>query len=195
MRNVWVKTDVATEVVSAAEAKLFCKVTGTGDDTVFAYLIKQARENLEMYCGVSIAEKTLTAEYTKLPKNGIIALPYGPVKSVTSVTLDYEDPDTADEILTVDEDYYVSKQPWTEIRILTSAISGYCTLKVEYIVGYGATGCPPLPYPLKVAMMKEILTEYYIRENINNDLVLALRKESRAMAYPYKRNLWFGPEA
>lgn len=196
MRNVWVKTDVATEAVSSTEAKLFCKVTGTGDNDVFTMLIKQARENLEMFCGVSIAEKTIVCEWDRLPKNHIIDLPYGPVKSITSVTLVYEDTDIDDDVLVANEDYYLSKMPWPQIRIATSSVSGRATLKVEYVVGYGATGCPPLPYQLKVAMLKEILTQYDNRENFSmGEIVSRLSNESKVLAAPYRRNLWFGPEA
>jgi len=196
MRNVWVKTDVSTEAVSATEAKLFCKVTGSGDDTIFTMLIKQARENMEMYCGVSLAEKTLVCEWDRLPKNNIIDLPYGPVKSITSVTIVYEDTDTADEVLVANEDYYLSKMPWPQIRVATASASGRATLQVEYVVGYGATGCPPLPYQLKIAMLEEILTQYDNRENINVvNITSNLSNESKVIAAPYRRNLWFAPEA
>jgi len=196
MRNVWVDTDVATEAVTVQEAKLFCKVTGDGDDAIFSMLIRQARENMEMYCGVSLAEKTLICEWDKLPRNGIIDLPYGPVKSITSVTLVYEGSDTADDVLAVNDRYYLSKMPWPQIRIATSSVSGRATIQVKYIVGYGSTNCPPLPYQLKVAMLKEILTQYDNRENFNvGEAVSMLSNEAKAIAHPYKRNLWFGPEA
>lgn len=196
MRNVWVKTDVATEPVSLAEAKLFCKVTGTGDDTLFAMLIAQARENLEQYCGVSLAEKTLIAEWDKLPDNGVFALPYGPVKSITSVTLKYEDSTEADTTLTLNDDYFVTKTPWSELRISYVSAWTRTRVRVEYVAGYGATGCPPLPYPLKIAILKEILTQYDMRENISPDGFSGrLGNESKVLAHPYKRTLWFSPEA
>jgi uncharacterized phiE125 gp8 family phage protein len=195
MRNVWVKTDVTAEPVTVQEAKLFCKVTGTGDDALFSMFIRQARENLEQDCGVSIAEKTLISEWDKIPSNGIIQLPYGPVKSITAVTIKYEDSTDADETLDLNDDYFVTKTPWSELRVGYLSVYSRARLRVEYITGYGATNCPPLPYPLKTAICKEILTEYYIRENINADLVISLKKESRAMAYPYRRTLWFAPEA
>ena len=196
MRNVWVTTDVATEPVSSAEAKLFCKVTGTGDDTLFTMLIKQARENLEQYCGISIAEKTLTAEWDRLPKNGIIALPYGPIKSISSVTLKYEDSTEADTTLTLNDDYYTIKSPWDELRVSYVSSWTRARLRVVYVAGYGATGCPPLPYPLKVALLKEILTQYDMRENISPDgLMGMLGNSAKVLAHPYKRSLWFAPEA
>ena len=46
MREVWVSTDVSSEPVSSAEAKLFAKIPSTADDTVVAYQIKSAREEV-----------------------------------------------------------------------------------------------------------------------------------------------------
>lgn len=192
MRNVWVTTDVVTEPVSSAEAKLFCKVTGTGDDTLFTMLIKQARETLEQKCNISLGEKTYTAEWDKVPKTGIIELPYGPVKSITSVTLKYEDSTEADETLDLNDDYFVTKTPWSELRISYLSVYARARVRVVYVVGYGATGCPPLPYPLKIAILKEILAQYYFREGLaGDDMINALRQESRELANPYSRNLWF----
>lgn len=197
MRNVWIKTDVATEPISLDEAKLFCKVTGTGDDTLFTMLIKAAREEYENYCGVSLAEKTLIAEWDKIPDNGIIQLPYGPVKSITAVTLKYEDSTEADETLDLNDDYYVTKTPWSEIRIAYLSAWTRTRLRVEYVVGYGATGCPALPYQLKIAMLKDILTQYDMRENINigNVVTSVMSNAGKMIAHPYKRTLWFAPEA
>ena len=197
MRNVWIKTDVTTEPVTVQEAKLFCKVTGTGDDALFSILIRQARESIEQYCGISLAEKTYVVEWDKIPSNGIIELPYGPVKSISAVTIKYEDSTDADETLVLNDDYYVTKTPWSELRVGYLSVYSRSRLRVEYIVGYGASGNPPMPYPLKVAMFKEILTQYDIREDINigNVVTSQLGNSSRALAHPYKRTLWFAPEA
>lgn len=192
MRNTWIKTDVATEPVSATEAKLFCKVSGTGDDTLFAELIKSARETIEQMTGVSLAEKTIYTEWDKLPRNGIVELPFGPVKSITAVTLKYEDSTEADTMLVLNDDYYATKSPWDELRISYVSSWARTRARVEYVVGYGATGCPALPYMLKTAIYKEILAQYYFREGIaGGDVINALRRESRELARPYRRNYGF----
>ena len=193
MRNVWIKTDVTTEPVTIAEAKLFCKVTGTGDNALFATLIPAARENLEAYCGVSIAEKTLYAEWNKLPSDGLLVLPYGPVKSITSVkTIDEEG---VEDTLSLNTEYYVNGTPWPTLRVASFWSTRVTRLRIEYIVGYGATGCPPLPYPLKVALMKEILTQYDMRENISTEAVSDLSNDAKSLASQYRRALWFGRDA
>lgn len=194
MRNVWVSTDVATEPVSSAEAKLYCKVTGTGDDTLFAMFIKQARETIEQMCNISLAEKTLVGEWNKLPRDGKIRLPYGPIKSVSSViTVDEEDEETA---LVNNTEWYDTGYPWPILRIASFWSGRIQQVKITYVAGYGASGCPPLPYPLKIAVLKEILAQYYFREAIaGGDVIAALRREARELAGPYSKNLPFAPEA
>ena len=192
MRNVWVTTDVVTEPVSSVEAKNFCKVTGTGDDDLFTMLIKAAREEYEQECGISLGEKTLTAEWDRIPNNGVFELPYGPVKSISSVTLKYEDSTEADTTLVLNDDYYVTKLPWPELRISYLSSWTRTRVRVVYVVGYGATGCPPLPYQLKIAMLKDILTQYDNRENINiGNLTTTLSNAGKIIARPYRRNYGF----
>jgi len=195
MRNVYVKTDVTNEPVSIQEAKLFCKVSGTADDALFSLFIRQSREWVEQYTGCSLAEKTIVAEFDRIPNSGTIELPQGPVKSITSVKVVYEDTDDGEETLDLNDDYYVTKSPWSEIRVAYLGLYHRSTLRVEYIVGYGSTNCPPLPIALKVAMMKDILDQSDNRENfVSGTILRELSNNSKELAAPYRRNPWFGPE-
>ena len=194
MRKVWVKTDVTAEPITLAEAKSYCKVTGTGDDVLFTYLIRAAREELEAYTGRSFATKTLYAEWDKLPSDGKIRLPKAPVSSVTSVqTIDEEGTVTT---LTLNTEYYVNGSPWPTMRIAAFWGTRITRVRVEYIVGYGATSCPPLPITLKMAMLKDVLTQYDRREDISPDaFTTVLSNNSKAIAAPYRDELWFAPDA
>lgn len=194
MRNVWVKTDVTAEPITLAEAKSYCKVTGTGDDVLFTYLIRAAREELEAYTGRSFATKTIYAEWDKLPKDGKVRLPKAPVSSITSIkTIDEESTETT---LTINTEYYVNGSPWPTVRISAFWGTRITRVRAEYIVGYGATGCPPLPIALKMAMLKDILTQYDIREDINiGNISSVLSNNSKAIAAPYRDELWFAREA
>jgi hypothetical protein len=71
MKNlqVRIKTDLTTEPVTSAEAKLFCKVVGTTEDSVFTILITSARQELEKYTASSFAEKTIHATWIKMPED------------------------------------------------------------------------------------------------------------------------------
>ena len=183
MRNVWIKTDATVEPVSSTEAKLYCKVTGTGDDTIFTQLIKTAREQIETYTGRSLVEKTYIVEYDKFENDTFFELPCWPVKSITSVnTVDDEGAETP---LTLNSEYYLIGTPWTKIRIPGVYSTREQHLKIEFISGYGASGCPTLPSTLKDAILKRILVLYTHRgdEGVYNN-------EGFELAEPYRDNPW-----
>lgn len=194
MRTVRIKTDVSTEPVSAAEAKLFCKVTGTSEDALFPLFIRAARESIERFTNTSLAQKTLIAEWDKLPRDGIITLPYGPISS-TALVVKTIDEESVEDTLTLNSEYYVMGLPWPKLRIGSIWSTRSTRLQIEYVAGYGATGCPVLPAQLKVAIMKEILSQYDIRENLNvNNVGGELSNSARVLAAPYIKEIWLGAE-
>jgi len=186
--KTWVKTDVVTEPVTSTEAKLFCKISGTQDDTLIASLIKSARMTIENYTGLALAEKTLYTTFDLPGLNNILDLPVQPVKSVASVKIiDIEGNETA---LTLNTDYYLIDSPWTKIKIGNVWVSDGVLLKVEYTVGYGASGCPALPEALKIAVLKEIATQYERREDITEVAGQVMDNNSRKLADPFRIKLW-----
>lgn len=185
MREVWVSTDVSTEPVSSAEAKLFAKIPSTADDTVVAYQIKSAREEVEHFTGCSLAEKTLIAEWDSLPDDNTIELPYGPVKSVSSVVMIDED-GTIETLTTADDEYYELGTIWKKLQINTIPLSTQ-RLKVTYVAGYGATGCPALPSALKECILKAVATNYEFRENYTEGM--AKQNEWQKKAAQYRRGI------
>lgn len=188
MREVWVSTDVTSEPVSSAEAKLFAKIPSTADDTIVAYLIKAAREAVEQYTGCSLASKTLIAQWDELPDDSTIELPYGPVSSVTSVAVVDED-GTETALTTADDEYYDLGGIWKKLKI-NDIILSVERIKVTYVAGYGATDCPALPSALKTAVLKEIATQYEFRENINvGNLVTRMANSWEKLAAPYRRGI------
>lgn len=77
--------DTGAEPVSLADAKDYAKIdTGTAEDILITSLIKTAREQCESFSNISFMNHTITAVLTNL--NGGIYFPYGPVKSLTSIT-------------------------------------------------------------------------------------------------------------
>lgn len=190
MRNTWVKTEATGEPVTATEAKGYCKVTGTGDDALFAILIKAAREEVEKYTGCSLAAKTIITDWDSVPRDGILELPYGPVESITSVKT--VDQDGVEATLTLDTEYHVLGAPWSKISIGGIWSTRQLHLKVEYVVGYGGTHTPPLPYPLKVTILKRILTHYDHREDIDNEGGSnVLPNSGFELAAFYRKEIWF----
>jgi uncharacterized phiE125 gp8 family phage protein len=84
--EVEVVLDLAAEPVTLAEAKAYLGIDGTDHDGVLPYLITTARQMMEKYSGYSFGEKTLKL-YLDEFNNSRFALPYGPVASVTAVSI------------------------------------------------------------------------------------------------------------
>lgn len=194
MKNlqIYVKTDLTTEPVSSTEAKLFCKVTGTTEDTLFAILIPAARKALEKYTQSSFGEKEIHATWVVPPDDMIFELPYGPIQSVDAVyTIDEEGSETA---LTLNSEYYVYGSQDLIVKVSKFWSSGDVALnqvRIEYTAGYGGTGVDALPEALKLAVLKQIATDYELRENIVIGGATVLANEAKKLAAPYRKKLWF----
>jgi len=69
-----------------------------------------------------------------------------------------------------------------------SGVAFTSSIRVEYKAGYGNAATETLPEPLKVAILKQIATDYELRENIGVGTTLS--NESKALAAPYRKRLW-----
>ena len=193
MRNLQTRviTDIVTEPVSVAEAKLYCKVQDMADDALFPVLITSARRMLEKYTMTSFAEKTLHATWVETPKDNVIELPYGPIISVDKI---YRiDEEGTEEELVLNSDYYVMGDQDAIIKITSYWSSGMVhinSIRVEYKAGYGNTATEKLPGDLKLAILKQVSTDYELRENIVQGITTVLSNESKVLAAPYRKKLW-----
>lgn len=193
MRNLQTRviTDIVTEPVSVAEAKLYCKVQDMADDALFPVLITSARRMLEKYTMTSFAQKTLHATWVETPGDNIIELPYGPIISIDKM---YRiDEEGNEEELTLNSDYFVMGDQDAIIRITKYWSSGDVhenSIRVEYKAGYGDTATETLPMELKLAILKQIATDYELRENISAGAMTVLSNESKVLAGPYRKKLW-----
>ena len=189
MKNLQTRviTDIVTEPVSLTEAKTYCRVTGTQDDDLLESLIKSSRQALEKYTASSFAEKTLHVTWVESP--GEMEIPYGPVISIDAVyRIDEEGEETE---LELNSDFYVLGDQDAIIKLVKHYYSGVAftsSVRVEYKAGYGNAATETLPEPLKVAILKQIATDYELRENIGVGTTLS--NESKALAAPYRKRLW-----
>jgi len=194
MKNlqVRVKTDLAIEPVSSTEAKLFCKVTGSTEDTLFVILIKSAREALEKFTSSSFGEKTLHATWMQMPADQLLEIPYGPVISIDAVyRIDEEGTETA---LVLNTDYWVYGDQDAVVKVSTLWLSGLkstASLRVEYTAGYGHANTETLPSALKQAILKQIVTDYEMREDISTEGGTVLSNGSKTLASSYRKKTWF----
>ena len=92
MLNYKITTEPTTEPVTVAEAAQQCRLTASdlaADTNLTAELqrlIVAARKYAEGVTGKSLAEKTVTAVCDSFPAGGIIELPAGPIKTLTSLS-------------------------------------------------------------------------------------------------------------
>jgi uncharacterized phiE125 gp8 family phage protein len=194
MKNLQVRvyTDIVTEPVSVAEAKNFCKVTGTGDDSLFPILITAARQAIEKYISGSLASKKLHATWVEMPDDHILELPYGPVISVDSVY--WIDEEGTEEQATLNDDFWVYGDQDAIVKMTTYWTTGLkrtSSVRVEYTAGYGHANTETLPAALKLAVLKQIATDYDLRENIAAGGFSALDNEAKRLAAPYRKKVWF----
>jgi uncharacterized phiE125 gp8 family phage protein len=193
MKNlqVRIKTDLTTEPVTSTEAKLFCKVTGTAEDDLFTILIKSARQALEEYTQSSFGEKTIYATWVTMPEDYLFELPYGPIISVNKVY--WIDEEGTEEEATLNSDYWVYGDQDAVVKLSTywtAGLKATSTVRIEYTAGYGNAGTETLPSPLKQAILKQIATDYDMREDLGTSLTV-LDNNSKKLASPYRKKLWF----
>ena len=111
-----IRTVSGSEPVTLAEAKAYNRVLFSVDDSTIELLITQARETLEQATNLSLVEQTI--ELTLNAYKDKFRLPYGPIVSVTTVTVNTDNV-TAD---------YISDNGLIKFN-------GKGTLKAEYEAG------------------------------------------------------------
>ena len=187
-----IKTDLVTEPVTSVEAKLFCKITGSAEDALITILISAARKALEKYTASSFAEKTIYATWVDLPEDNLLEIPYGPVISIDAVY--WIDEEGTEELAVLNTDYWVYGDQDATVKMTTlwtTGLKNTSSVRVEYKAGYGHANTETLPTDLKLAIMKEIVTQYEMRENISFEGGVTLSNASKRLADTYRKKLWF----
>lgn len=110
-----------TEPVTLQEAKDWCRIDVTDDDTLITALITAARIVCENFANLSFIERTVTARIN----NGLgnFYLPYGPVTTISGATLD-------DATSILDADYSINNAYGQIYTVVYSA--GYATLPKNF---------------------------------------------------------------
>lgn len=134
-------TGTIVEPVTLAEAKNYCRVTTTADDTQIELMIKSAREAIEVATGLSLIPKGAVVWFTNF--DGKFELPYGPVVSFTSLIT--EAGTTLDA-----EGYTLVGGQFPKLQRPT-----YANLKATYTVGYTT-----VPSDLKLAILDQVSYDY-----------------------------------
>lgn len=174
------------EPVSLAEARLWCRVDDddTTQDSLITLLIKACRRRAENLTQRAFIQRTLqlvTSRWPMVKVDGVeytgFALPYPPLRSVTSVQ--YRDLDGALQTLATDQ-YVVHEErtpgvivpewnvTWPTIRVVPDSI------QVTWVAGYAEVGSPSgeashqagIPEDLRQWMLARVSTLFDNREHL-----------------------------
>jgi len=86
MFQVKINSETGSEIVTTADVKLYSRIDTSADDTLIADMIKQSRIWCENYIGHDIVAKNRTVYFGALDQR--VVLPFSPIASVSSVTVD-----------------------------------------------------------------------------------------------------------
>ena len=154
---------VAEDPVTLAEAKAWCKITHSSEDTLITALIKSATAKLELYTNRVFVERTFTGffshlECSKFEKGLYLALRRAPLLSVSTIEVTEDDSQ-----VTVSTDDYNVKETAAFSRVIFSEINNSPDVipypwQVVFVAGYGAAA--DVPEPIKT-MIKQYVCFLY----------------------------------
>lgn len=151
-------TAPASEPLTLAEVKLALRVDGSDDDSHITNLIKAARVMAEEYLKRSLITQTWQLQYDQFAPS-VVALPRGPVQSVSSVKIIARD---FTETTVASSTYYLNAGK--EHLVFDAAPLGQI-IKLEYVVGYGDS--TDIPEPIRQGMISHIISMYENRMGEN----------------------------
>ena len=192
MRQVKVITDVATELISKAQAKLWLKI-GTGDtddDDIVTALIISARVAAEQYCNRAFCTKTLELWTDEVVSSSYeLELSYPPHQSITSVkSLDIKEAET---VLTLNSDYYKKGLTDYILTINNPLSSGVFSkhispIVVRYIAGYLQTGGFQCPAEVVTCIKTIIMNNYEFREDYQDTGIALIPQDVKTRLNPFR---------
>jgi uncharacterized phiE125 gp8 family phage protein len=148
---VSIVTSPTTEPVSLDEAKLFLKVDNSSDDTLINSMIIAARQSAESYLTKSLISQTRKITFDDYAPSDI-ALPFGPVTAVVSVTLF-----SRDGTQNVINGSYYYLTAGNEVLVTDTRLLSH-RVEVVYSAGYGVASA--VPGAIKQGMLAHIATLY-----------------------------------
>lgn len=137
-------TTRAKQPLTAAEARDTLRLTQTDLDGEIAQVLEQATSFVESRLNRTLTEATRETVFQGTPDGRQLAIPYGPISTLTSIE-EYDASDDAYEQLTegAAEDYVVvQKDPYGIVDFETS-IAGAHRLRVTYDAGNTQANVPP----------------------------------------------------
>lgn len=88
MRQIKINSTIGSELISTSDVKGFARIDTSADDTLIGNMIVQARIWMENFISKDIVSKNRT--YYLHETSGVFDLPFAPISSVSSVTVEGE---------------------------------------------------------------------------------------------------------
>lgn len=187
------------EPVTLADAKKHLRVDFTDDDTLITAMITASRKAIENYCHISLVPKTITLwlKAKDVPQSNYaqpfqvreqfneFELPYGPVRSVDSVTSIGSDGTTM-ITCALNSDYYLTGNAFNSIKISNNFDNNV----LVYDAGYLAGTVPP---ELWLAILNELSYRYEFRGDSTNRYAkqnIGICETAEALAKSHIRRCW-----
>lgn len=157
----------AAEPISLAEAKAHLRVDTDDEDTLISSLIVAARMLTERSLGLALITQSWSHFLDAVPQRGCVALPLGPVQSVSAVRLHDGDGGTS----TVDTGGYDTDLLSDPARVvLTAAVPSlglrpFNGFEVAFVAGYG-DAATDVPQPIRQALLLLVAHWFERREPV-----------------------------
>ena len=102
MKQIKINSTLGNEIITVADVKNYVRIDTTADDALISQMISQARLWCENYISRDIVAKNRTY-YIDITDSGLFDLPFGPVSSISLITIDGK-ATTSYEILGLDNE-------------------------------------------------------------------------------------------
>ena len=187
MMTVALISPPALEPVSLDEAKAHLRLTGTEDDDYVAALIVAARLHVETSTRRVLIDQTWRIYRDDWPRDGLVELPVGPVRSVAEIVVydaDGEPTTLSSTAWALD----AASQP-ARLKLLGTGptpgrpLNG---IEIDVVAGYGASGLA-VPQPLRLAIMMLVARWFENREGASFGVVPSTLADAfEAAIAPYR---------
>ncbi|QLF69867.1 phage head-tail connector protein [Peteryoungia desertarenae] len=157
------------EALTLVEVKAHLRLDGAEEDPLLLALIVAAREHLEGETGLSLTARAFRLCLDQWPADGILAIPRGPVRAVTAVTV-YDAAGMPQPVSLADHLLDGEARParlWLrEVPRPERRMNG---IEVEFTAGFGESGTD-VPESLKRAMLIHIGAMYAWRGLVSPEM-------------------------
>lgn len=157
----------AAEPISLAEAKAHLRIDTDDEDTLISSLIVAARMLVERSLGLALITQSWSHFLDAVPQRGCVALPLGPVQSVSAVRLHDGDGGTS----TVDAGSYDIDVLSDPARVVLTALVPSAGLRpfngfeVSFVAGFG-DAASDVPQPIRQALLLLVAHWFEQREPV-----------------------------